>query len=92
MVGHVDLHATLLIGQSHHRTHVVLGHVQMHRHNGLPNLLHLALIGHLGWIFNHDHFAVAFDHFIDHTGCRGDQVLVKLTFESLLHDLHVQQA
>ncbi len=92
MVGHIHLHAALLVGQCHHRAHIVLGHVQVHGDDGLANLLHLALIGHLGRVLHHDHFAIALDHFVHHARRGGDQVLVKLALQTLLHDLHVQQA
>ena len=64
----------------------------MHGDDGLANLLHLALVRHLGGILHHDDFAVALDHFVHHTRRGGDQILVKLALEALLHDLHVQQA
>jgi hypothetical protein len=39
-----------------------------------------------------DHLAIALDHLIDHAGRGGDQVLVELALQALLHDFHVQQA
>ena len=92
MVGHVDLHATLEVSQRHHRAHIVLRHVQVHRHDGLANLLDLALIGHLRRVFDHENFTVATHHLVDHAGRGGDEVLVKLTLQTLLHNFHVQQA
>ena len=92
MVGHVQLHTPLLVGQGHHRAHVILRHVQVHRHDGLAHLVQPALLGHLGRVLHHAHFAVGLNHLVDHAGGSGDQVLVKLALESLLHDFHVQQA
>ena len=92
VVGHVELHTTLLIGQCHDRPHIVLRHVQMHGDDGFANFLHRALVGHLGRVLHQDDFAVGLDHLVDHAGCGGDQVLVKLTLQAFLHDLHVQQA
>jgi hypothetical protein len=51
-----------------------------------------ALVGHLGRVLHHDHLAVALQHLVDHAGRGGDQVLVELALQALLHDLHVQQA
>jgi hypothetical protein len=39
-----------------------------------------------------DDFAIALDHLVDHAGRGGDQVLVELALQALLHDFHVQQA
>jgi len=53
----------------------------------------LALFGHLGWVLHHAcTVAVALHHLVDHAGRGGDQVLVELALQTLLHDLHVQQA
>ena len=92
MVGHIELHATLLVGQRHDRTDIVLRHVQMHRDDGLANFFHLAGLGHLGGVLHHDDLAIGPQHFIDHAGRGGDQVLVKLTLQAFLYDFHVQQA
>ncbi len=92
MVLHVDLHAALLVGQRHHRAHIVLRHVQVHGHDGLAHLLDTAGIGHLGRVLDLDDLAIALDHFVDHAGRGGDQVLVEFALQALLHDFHVQQA
>ena len=52
----------------------------MDRDDGLPNFLHLALIGHFGGILDHDDFAITLHHFVHHAGCCGDEVLVKFAF------------
>ena len=36
--------------------------------------------------------AIGLEHLVDHAGRGGDQVLVELALQPLLHDLHVQQA
>ena len=92
VVLHVHLDATLLIGQRHHGAHVVLRHVQVHGHDGLQNFLDASHIRHLRGAFHIDDFTVTLDHLVDHAGRGGDQVLVELTLQTLLHDFHVQQA
>ena len=92
VVGHVQLHATLLVGQCHHRAHIFLRHVQMHRDDGLADLLDTPLLWHLGGVLHHDDFAVTLDHLVHHAGRGGDQVLVELALQTFLNDLHVQKA
>ncbi|MNT46194.1 hypothetical protein D3C72_1828230 [compost metagenome] len=64
----------------------------MHRHDGFAHLFDAAGLGHLRWVFHIDDLAIALDHLVDHTWRGGDQVLVELALQALLHDLHVQQA
>ena len=91
VIGHVELVATLLIGQRHHRADVVLRHVQMHGDDRLADLGDATQIGHLGRVVDLDHILVAQLDLIDDAGRGGDEVLVELALEPLLHDLHVQQ-
>jgi hypothetical protein len=44
VVGHVHLHAALLVGQRHDGAHVFLRHVQVHRDDRLADLLQPALV------------------------------------------------
>jgi len=64
----------------------------VHRDDGLADFLQPPLVGHLGGVLDHDHFAIGLDHLVDHAGCGRDEVLVKLALQALLHDFHVQQA
>ena len=64
----------------------------MHGDDGLADFLHLALIRHFGGVIDQHHLAVGAHHLINHAGGGGDQVLVKLALQPLLHDFHVQQA
>ena len=64
----------------------------MHRDDRLADLGHLADVRHLGRVLHHDHFAVVLHDLVDHARRGGDQVLVELALQPLLHDLHVQQA
>ena len=91
VVGHVHLHAPLLVGKCHDRTHVLLRHVQVHRHDGLADFVQSPLVGHLGRVLHHLYRAIHLHHLVDHAGRGGDQVLVELALKPLLHDLHVQQ-
>jgi hypothetical protein len=64
----------------------------VHGDDGLADFLDRPLIGHFGGVLDHQHLAVGAHHLVDHAGRGGDQVLVELALEALLHDLHVQQA
>ena len=90
VVSHIDLHAALLIGKRHHRADIFLRHIEMHGDDGFADFLHLALVRHLGGVFYQHHFAIRLDNLVDHARCRGDQVLVELTLQTLLHDFHMQ--
>ena len=92
VVGHVDLHAALDVGQRHHRAHAVLRHVQLHLDDGLADLADAPQVGHLAGVLDLQHRAVVQLHLVDHAGRGGDEVLVELALQALLHDLHVQQA
>ena len=92
VVGHIELQSALLVGQGHDGAHIVLRHIQVNRHDGFADFVQLALIRHLGRVFHHPHFAIGLHHLVDHARGGGDQVLVKLALQALLHDLHVQQA
>ena len=92
LVGHVHLYTAFLVGQRHHHAYVLLRHVEMHCHDRLANFFHAAGIGHLGGVFHHGDGAVRAGHLVDHAGRGGDQVLVKLALQTLLHNFHVQQA
>ena len=61
-------------------------------HDRFANFFHLAGLGHLRGVLHHDDFAVGLQHFIHHAGGGGDQVLIELALQALLHDFHVQQA
>ena len=63
----------------------------MHGNDGLTDFVHAPLVGQLGGVLDHHHFAIGLDDLVDHAGRGGDEVLVKLTLQALLHDLHVQQ-
>ena len=91
MVGHVHLHTALLVRQRHHGAHIVLRHVQMHGHDGLAHFVLPPVVRHFGGVFHHPDLAIDPNYLVHHAGCCGDQVLVKLTLQALLHDLHVQQ-
>ena len=73
---------------------VVLRHVQVDRDDGLADLGDAADLGHLGRVLDLDHLAIgaAQHHLVHHARRGGDQVLVELALQALLHDLHVQQA
>ena len=92
VVSHVQLHAALLVGQRHDRADIVLRHIQMHSNDRLANLGYSTAIGNFRWIFNFDELPIDLEHFIHHARRGGNQVLVKLALQPLLHDFHVQQA
>ena len=92
MVLHVHLDAAFLVAQRHDRADIVLRHHQADLDDGLLHLLQAALVGHFGRVFHVDDFAIALDHLVNHAGGGGDEVLVKLALQALLHDFHVQQA
>ena len=91
MVGHVQLNTALLVGQRHDGAHIVLRHIKMHGNDGFADFLDAAGIRNLGRILDFQHLTAGHGHFIDHAGCGGDQVLVELALQTLLHDLHMQQ-
>ena len=91
MIGHVELHAALLIGQRHDGADVVLRHVQMHRDDRLANFIDAACIGNFRRVFDHHDFAVGLEHFIHHARGGRDQVLVEFAFQPFLNNFHVQQ-
>ena len=92
VVGHVDLHAALLVGERHDRPDVLLRHVEVHRDDRLADLLDAGLVRHLGRVLDHDDLAVVLHDLVDHARRGRDQVLVELALQPLLHDVHVQQA
>ena len=65
----------------------------MHRDDRLADFGDLAELGHLGGVLDLDHLALEAteQHLVDHARSRGDEILVELALEPLLHDLHVQQ-
>src|ERR1035437_4251170 len=91
VVCHVHLHTPLLIGQCHHAADILLWHVQTDGDDRFAHFIEPPLIGHLGRVFNHFHCAVDLHHLVLHARRGGDQVLIKLGLQTLLHDLHVQQ-
>ena len=64
----------------------------MYGDDRFADLGHPAHVGHLRWVLNHQDFTVVLHDLVDHAWRGGDQVLVELTLQPLLHDLHVQQA
>ena len=92
MIGHVYLIAALLIAQRDHVAEVVLWHEHRDGDDRLANLLDLRQFGELGRVFDVDQAAVTQHYFVDDGRRRGDQVLVELALETLLDDLHMQQA
>ena len=89
---HVDLIAALLVAQRHDGAKVVLRHENGGGDDRLADFLDLRQFRQLGRIFHLQHGAVAQDDFVDDGRRRGDQVLVELALQTLLDDLHVQQA
>ena len=66
--------------------------VQVHGDDGFADLLDAPRVGHLARVLDLEHGAVVELHLVDDAGRGGDEVLVELAFQALLHDLHVQQA
>ena len=78
MIGHVELHAALLVGQRHHGAYIVLRHIQLHGDDGLPDFTDATRVWNLRWVLNHDYLAIGPEYLVHHTRCCGDQVLVEL--------------
>ncbi len=92
VIGHVQLHAPLLVRQGHDRAHIVLRHIKMHGDDGFANLVDLAGVGNLGRVFNLEDIPIGLQHFVHHAGRSSDQILVELALQTLLDDFHVQEA
>ena len=91
VVGHVLLLAALQVGQRHHRTDVLLRHVELDRDDRLADLGDSAEVGHLRGVLDLDQVAAVELDLVDDRRRGRDQVLVELALEALLDDLHVEQ-
>ena len=88
---HIDLHAALLVTQSHDVADVFLRHEDGRSDNRLENGFDAADVGQFGRIFDFDFFA-AFQHdFVNHRRRGGNQIHVELALQAFLHDFQVQQ-
>ena len=88
---HIDLHAALLVTQSHDVADILLRHKNGRSNNRLKNGFDAADVGQFGRIFDFDFFA-AFQHdFVNHRRRGGNQIHVKLALQAFLHDFQVQQ-
>jgi hypothetical protein len=92
VVGHVHLHAALLVGQRHHRADESCGMYRCTVTMGSRISRMRPMVGHLARVLDLQHRAVVELDLVDHAGRGGHQVLVELALQPLLHDLHVQQA
>src|SRR5690606_35638507 len=89
---HVDILPPFGLVQLHHGPHVIVRH-----HDGSPDIrlldvIDLLLGGHVGGIVDLLHFPVGQVYLVNHAGRGGDQRNVEFPLDSLLDDLHVQQA
>ena len=86
---HIDLHAALLVTQSHDVADVFLRHEDGRGDNRLENGFDAADVGQFGRVFNFDFFA-AFQHdFVNHRRRGGNQIHVKLALQAFLNDFQV---
>ncbi len=92
MVVHIDLGAALGFAQRDDRAEVFLWHKDGRPNNGLANLLDFWRFGQFGRVLDHHNGPVDQLDLVDDGGRGRYQIHVELSFEPLLHDLHVQQA
>ena len=88
---HINLNAALLVTQSHDVADIFLRHKNGCSDNRLKNGFDGADFRQFGRVFNFDFLAVFQHDFINHRRRGGNQVHVKLAFQTFLHDFQVQQ-
>ena len=86
------LHAALLFEQREDAAEKVVVRQDRRLDDRLFDLRDAAGVGHLRGRVDLDHLAVGRRHAVAHAGRGRDQVEIEFALESLLHDLHVQQA
>ena len=88
---HIDLHAALLVTQSHDVADVLLRYKNSRSDNRLKNGFDGTDFRQFGRVFNFDFLAVLQHDFVNHRRRSGNQVHVELAFQTFLHDFQVQQ-
>ena len=88
---HIDLHAALLVTQSHDIADVFLRHEDGRGNNRLEDGFDTADFGQFGRVFDFDFFAALQHDFVNHRRRGGNQVHVELALQAFLHDFQVQQ-
>ena len=89
---HIDLHAALLVTQSHDIADVFLRHEDGRGDNRLENGFDAADVRQFGRVFNFDFFAALQHDFVNHRRRGGNQIHVELALQAFLYDFQVQQA
>ena len=92
MVDHVGLHATLLNTQCNDVAQELLWQQHVTLCNRLAQFVDIVQRRQLGRAIDVDHFFRGGFYLIHNGRCGGDQIQIVFTFQTLLNDLHVQQA
>ena len=92
VIGHIDLVAAFLVTQRHHVAQVFLRHKNGDGNYRLADFLNFRCLRQFGRIFDRHDRAIPHHDFIHDRRRRRNQILVELAFQTLLHNLHVQQA
>ena len=91
MIGEVLLNTALLLAELDHRADKFRRHEDRHRIDRLADFLNTVNRREFRRVLDLDDGAVSKLHFIHHGRCRRDEVLVVLTLQALLHDIHVKK-
>ena len=89
---HVGRHAAVLDGELHDGSRILGRTDDLGLEVGLLNALDTRGLGQILRAADIDHLAIDLVHVIVDRRTRGDEVQVELTLETLLDDLHMQQA
>ena len=95
--GAVQIHHVLELSppggtQVHDVAHIFLGGHEAGLHVWLLRQLNFRRVRIVEGVVHHDHRAVGFGDPVNHVGGGGDEIQIVLPLQSLLDDLHVQQA
>ena len=82
----------LALSQLHHRSDKFLRHHNLRLDIRLLNGVNLSRIRKLAWIRDINSFTICQINLIDNGWRRHNQINIKLTLQTLLNDIHVQQA
>ena len=79
-------------GKVHDRTHIIRWNEDLRFKVGFFDMIDLGSIRHVLRRMKREHLTVTLEHVVFHRRCCREQVEVKLTLETLLDDLHMEQS